>query len=256
MKKVFRPDGVRTKILGLILVLFIVPLLFLVMDIYAVQVDKISPPTSDPFVFRLALGIEFILLLPVLYGILSLLRSNVILDNDRFIVNNGFKKKTIQIKQIKEITYQVRSKGEMSYKTGVVTYQKNSSDHELELPVGWYYLQDLIKELKNLLGVRLVIDEECFQTWQKWYQTPLLKKISQVLLAIALLVLFVAPPTLAWFWFSTEFNLFGFNAPREERSGSQTLLLGLFYGLVVCVWFYAGIFLLKVIDFRRKILRK
>lgn len=256
MKKVFTPDGVRTKILGLILVLFIVPLFFLVMDIYAVRVDKISPPTSDPFIFWLAFGIEFIILLPVLYGILSLLRSKVILDDDNLTVINGFKKKTIQIKQIKEITYQVRSWGEMSYKTGVVTYQKNGSNHELELPVGWYYLQDLVKELKNLLGVRLVIDEESFQTWQKWYQTPLLKKIYQVLLAIALLVLYLAPPTLAWFWFSREFNLFGFNIAGEERPGSQTLLLGLFYGLVVGVWFYAGTFLLKVIDFRRKILRK
>jgi hypothetical protein len=51
---------------------------------------------------------------------------------------------------------------DLPYETGVVTYQTNGSEHELELPMGWYYLQDLVKELRNLSGNRLVIDKKNF----------------------------------------------------------------------------------------------
>ncbi len=253
MKMIFRPDNVRTRILGLISALFIVPLLFIIMDIYAVQVDKIPPPTSDPVVFGLALIIELIIFIPVLYGILSLFRSKVILADDKLIVINGFKKKTIQLGQIKEIAYKTLSKGQMPYEAGVITYRANGSEHELELPIGWRYLQDLVKELKNISGDKLVINKESFMTWQKWYQTPFLKKTFQVLMIIVLLVLYFVPPTLAWFWVEGKLDSFGFNSPWKEWFESQKLPGWIFYILALAVYTWILALLLKGVDFIRKI---
>lgn len=256
--KIFRPyfvdDHVRRRIIGLILVTFLLPLVFASVYVYTNYVEKANvPPGATSALIWIAFGTELIVVLPILYSILAILRSKVVLTEGEIIVVNGFKKKAVPVQQIKKMGYRVFSKGVstygasrvMPYEAGVIFCKKGAIQYEIELPMGWHYLQDLVRELKGFLGEGLVVDEESFQRWQKWYGTPFLKKTLQVLLVIFLLTLYLAPPVLAVFWAKENLDL--------KLSDFQIWLAG---GLGIVVYTLTLLLLLKSADFLKNLVKK
>lgn len=257
-RKIFRPyfakDYVRRRVIGLVLVTLIVPLVFTSVYVYTNYVEKASvPPGATSALIWIAFGSELIVVAPILYAIFAILRSKIVLTEDKIIVINGFKKKVAPVKQIKEISYRVFSKGVstygasrvMPYEAGVIFCKRGAIQYEMELPAGWHYLQDLVRELKSRLGEGLVVDEESFQRWQKWYGTPFLKKTLQVLLVIIVLTLYLAPPVLAVFWAKENLDL--------KLSDFQIWLAG---GLGIVAYTWILLLLLKSVDFLKNLVNK
>ena len=254
MRKTFRPslvkDRVVARIYGLISVALVVPLVFSFIYIYANYVQKAPlPPSSATALFWVGVGSETLVAVPIAYAISSLLRSKVILTDDEIVVINGFREKTVQLKQVKEIAYKTFSKGLVGYKVsqvmpyeaGVIVYQGDGREHNLELPMGWHYLQDLIKELKNVSSDHLSINEQSFERWRKWYETPTLKRAKQVFVVIIALFLWILPPISVLIWIEKTSGL--------SLSDFQVWLFG---GLGIAVYTWLLLLLLKGIDAIRK----
>lgn len=259
LKRVFRPylvkDRVAVKIYGLLSTTLIVPLAFLFVYMYTNYVERAPiSPESTTALFWIGVGSSLLVLFPVLYAILSLERSKVILTAGGITVVNGYRKKTVGLAQIIGVSYVTSVRGMivptgssivMPYEAGAITYKENGKKKKLALPVGWYYLQDLVGELKTRLGGQLAIDEESFELWRKWYQTPLQKKARRVLLVVGILALWLIPPALAFVWFVGAFHL--------SLSDSAVWFFG---GATMMVYTGLLLFLIRGIDALRRALRK
>lgn len=243
--KIFRPyfvkDRVDLRISGLIAVTIVVPLVFLLIYILLASAASV--------LFWIAVGSEALVILPVLYAISSILRSKILVTSSEVMVVNGYRKKVVQLKKIKRIAYRNFSKGivayrvsqMMPYQAGVIVYNANGREREVELPIGWHYLQDFVRELRNILGESLSVDEASFQRWRKWYQTPLSRRTREVAIVIVVLFLWLLPPVSILVWVERSFSL--------NLSNFQVWLFG-GLGIVVYTWFL--LLVLKGIDAIRK----
>ncbi len=275
--KTFRPyfwkDRYYVRIFGLFSLVFLLPLIPPVSFFIINRFDPTYPsPFSDPISITIGLFIMPLAFVIAIVGSFGLLRSRVILTEKELIVINGFsRKRRIPLHQIEGAAYRVLTKGyvlaspyggsgKMPYEAGVILCRANGI---AELPMGWFYLQDLLKELKDRLGDQLKVDEASFAQWEKWYfRTSFLKKAIQTILAIIAVIIFAAIPILLTWYFVDKVNLFGLKGRFwGEKTESEEWLMGvlvvigflIYLGTIVLVAKLSDVFVKTVRRMKRKL---